>query len=197
MFIKILFSAQFYPKSGPTEGGTLVTIHGKNLGSNIEEVQVNIDKVKCNITELQAPNRYAHLYWSLFCLAWLVKGMLGWGKRTSKDGLESFSRLIHWQTRILWQTIIIWIHLESRARLESWGRLKSLSHLHCCWDCPSSGKDLHLEEWGWGRDFPHDSVPKCHLCRTCVAKFSIPLQAQTPVGCTWPVLEFHICRVVY
>ncbi|CAG5119135.1 unnamed protein product, partial [Candidula unifasciata] len=44
----------FLPKYGPLHGGTLVTIHGKNLGSNIEELQVSIDSVKCNVTELKA-----------------------------------------------------------------------------------------------------------------------------------------------
>ncbi|XP_035826878.1 plexin-A2 [Aplysia californica] len=46
----------FTPKSGPVQGGTLVTIRGQNLGSKKDEVKVQIDMVKCEIVKFQAPN---------------------------------------------------------------------------------------------------------------------------------------------
>ncbi|BFZ08936.1 hypothetical protein BsWGS_11975 [Bradybaena similaris] len=89
--------SSFYPKSGPTEGGTLVTIHGKNLGSNIEEVQVNIDKVKCNITELQAPNRIIckteHIGVDLKDKVRVMIGSAG-GKQFMNESADMFSFVI-------------------------------------------------------------------------------------------------------
>ncbi|RUS74742.1 hypothetical protein EGW08_017493, partial [Elysia chlorotica] len=47
----------FHPKSGPLKGGTQVTIEGENLGTAIDEVQVQIDMFKCDIVDYEAPRR--------------------------------------------------------------------------------------------------------------------------------------------
>ncbi|XP_041350001.1 plexin-A2-like isoform X2 [Gigantopelta aegis] len=47
--------SEFYPQSGPKEGGTLLTIVGENLGKEKNEISVDIDGTPCTIVHYKAP----------------------------------------------------------------------------------------------------------------------------------------------
>ena len=49
---------QFYPNHGPTQGGTLITVNGENLGKMFEDTQfgITVAGVRCqSIRELYKP----------------------------------------------------------------------------------------------------------------------------------------------
>jgi len=41
--------AQFSPDSGPVDGGTLVTIHGRNFGADGGSVSARLASVECSV----------------------------------------------------------------------------------------------------------------------------------------------------
>ena len=43
------FDAQFSPDSGPVDGGTLVTIHGRNFGGDSATVSAKLASVECSV----------------------------------------------------------------------------------------------------------------------------------------------------
>ena len=48
---------QIHPTSGPEEGGTRLTIIGRNLGKFEDNVEVSIDGVECSMEEFEAPRK--------------------------------------------------------------------------------------------------------------------------------------------
>lgn len=44
-----VFDAQFSPNTGPVNGGTLVTIHGHNFGSDRATLSVRLGSVECSV----------------------------------------------------------------------------------------------------------------------------------------------------
>ncbi|CAL1535040.1 unnamed protein product, partial [Lymnaea stagnalis] len=45
------------PLNGPTKGGTLVTVTGKNFGTSAQQIKVTIDKTACEVIELSMQYR--------------------------------------------------------------------------------------------------------------------------------------------
>lgn len=54
MFIALLCLCQISPLRGPVEGGTLLTVQGRNLGRRPSELKVSIGDVPCELL----PERY-------------------------------------------------------------------------------------------------------------------------------------------
>ena len=48
---------QIHPHSGPSKGGTRLTVLGKNLGKLEDEVVVDVDGVRCIVQEFFAPRK--------------------------------------------------------------------------------------------------------------------------------------------
>lgn len=53
ILIRFLLNLQIEPLSGPLEGGTLITIRGRNLGRRFSDVvnTVKIGNVKCSVLQ--------------------------------------------------------------------------------------------------------------------------------------------------
>ncbi len=50
---------QFTPRAGPTEGGTMVVIHGLNFGAHQSDIEyVRIDGIPCSVTDYRPGVRY-------------------------------------------------------------------------------------------------------------------------------------------
>ncbi|KAL8574219.1 hypothetical protein ACOMHN_027873 [Nucella lapillus] len=46
-----------HPYSGPSEGGTMLTVLGENLGQDVKDVEVDVDGVVCRVLEFEAPRK--------------------------------------------------------------------------------------------------------------------------------------------
>jgi hypothetical protein len=59
-FLVVLFFPihfQIAPRSGPSKGGTRLTIRGENLGKFEDTITVDIDGVPCIVQEFVAPRK--------------------------------------------------------------------------------------------------------------------------------------------
>ena len=48
---------QIHPYSGPSKGGTRLTVLGENLGKMEDDISVDVDGVKCIVQEFYAPRK--------------------------------------------------------------------------------------------------------------------------------------------
>ena len=66
----VLIFSQIEPLTGPMDGGTRLTIHGKNLGKELSDILggVTVAGVTCNLdnSAYEPPNKWVRVHYNLF-----------------------------------------------------------------------------------------------------------------------------------